>query len=579
MSGEATPPDEAALLVAAEVGQSDSSLLRELVGDRECREEEMEDTSSELSDLESVAENEVEKKDSGRPKIFRAATGADRRVESTQEFFRRGNRIGHSNGSRDDDSFFATPGKQSMRGALARSLSAAATSSPRQVGTAETLYSAKGSGEEVAMEGSKGAEGMDVVADDWVEEVANDEMEGVAGPDRSATLTPTLAGWGSALLVPPAVRTAPMPVPVTPTRGSKRMAMGTPRPTRHYQPVVRPGPAANSVLKQILAAVAWAERKMEEKVVALEGRMMEGMAAIAANANEGSAKLLADAEEREKRLAVKLLAMDSIELELTQKAKWEIKQWENLGVMMRSRRKEIKEIKQEVDGIAAGMSGTRATGLAPVPGLVRPTAPQAVHMPPLGAALVATQERDAMEGVVADTHVTPQEDPAEDWSDMEGVEREGLFALQHSPEFGAPKAPIKEKGKAKEVQSSTPPSATPARKTKASARQLKHQAAVDEAIAEKAKSGPETEAAGVYRSLMPPRSILKCPETAAAEKKAKEVREAAETSARERWGRVDFSTEGRRSMGRRPECSGAWETPLRNRRQPGRWRTWQACGQ
>jgi len=90
----------------------------------------MEVTSSEPSDLESVAENEVEKKDSGYPNFVRAATGADRRMESTQEFFWGGNHTGHSNSSYNDDSFFMTPGKRSMREALARSLSAVDTSSP-----------------------------------------------------------------------------------------------------------------------------------------------------------------------------------------------------------------------------------------------------------------------------------------------------------------------------------------------------------------------------------------------------------------------------------------------------------------
>ena len=64
---------------------------------------------------------------------------------------------------------------------------------------------------------------------------------------------------------------------------------------------------------------------MEGYVVALKGRMMEWMVTTLANTNEGLVRLLADVEVREKRLMVKLLAMDSIKLELTQKAKWEIK--------------------------------------------------------------------------------------------------------------------------------------------------------------------------------------------------------------------------------------------------------------
>ena len=55
-----------------------------------------------------------------------------------------------------------------MRGTLARSLSAAAPSSPQQVGTALTLNSADGSSEGVGMAGSKGVEERDVAADEWV---------------------------------------------------------------------------------------------------------------------------------------------------------------------------------------------------------------------------------------------------------------------------------------------------------------------------------------------------------------------------------------------------------------------------
>jgi len=191
MSGEATESTEAAPMVAANI---DASLVRKL-GETQgtYREEEVEesDGGSELSELESSVAGgmEVDQK-TGRPNFPRAATRADRRVESTQEFFRRGNRSGLGNGSRDDDNVcatpqlvamaetldprncvgggdkkfwwrgnvnsrnprdgdnggFATPGRQPMRGALARSLLAAISSSPQQVGTAATLNIAKGAG-------------------------------------------------------------------------------------------------------------------------------------------------------------------------------------------------------------------------------------------------------------------------------------------------------------------------------------------------------------------------------------------------------------------------------------------------
>ena len=179
---------------------------------------------------------------------------------------------------------------------------------------AETRNSAKSYGE--------GGGKLDVGADDWAEEVANKmEMASVAGSERSITPTPTPARWPSAI-----------PVPVTLTKGNKRMAMGTLRANRHTRPAVRPMPAgfpAASVLEQILAAIAGVERKMEEKVTALEARMMEGMGALAADENERkarvAAKLMADAEEREARLAAKLLATEGIEREMLAEANWDIK--------------------------------------------------------------------------------------------------------------------------------------------------------------------------------------------------------------------------------------------------------------
>jgi hypothetical protein len=131
MSAEATKPNEAAPVVAARIDQSESTLLRELVRDKEAlREVEMgDDSGSEHTELESsmggameVEEEEWERKNRGRPNFRRAAPGAQRQ-QSTQEFFRRGNTYGH------DDNIFSTPGTQVMRGALVHSLTAA-TSSP-----------------------------------------------------------------------------------------------------------------------------------------------------------------------------------------------------------------------------------------------------------------------------------------------------------------------------------------------------------------------------------------------------------------------------------------------------------------
>jgi len=84
MSADATGPNEAALVVAARIDQSESALLRELVGELgSYREMGMEDASSELLELESGMEEEEEEKGNGRSNFVSAATGADRRVESS----------------------------------------------------------------------------------------------------------------------------------------------------------------------------------------------------------------------------------------------------------------------------------------------------------------------------------------------------------------------------------------------------------------------------------------------------------------------------------------------------------------
>jgi len=104
------------------------------------------DSGSELSELESSrmeaeGEEDWEGKDRSRPNFARAAVGAGQQL-SSQEFFCHGAKLSGGDNifstprempSRDGDNIFATPGKQAMRGALARSLSAAASSSPQQL--------------------------------------------------------------------------------------------------------------------------------------------------------------------------------------------------------------------------------------------------------------------------------------------------------------------------------------------------------------------------------------------------------------------------------------------------------------
>jgi len=389
-----------------------------------------------------------------------------------------------------------------MGGALARSLAAAA-SSAQEVEMAETLNSAKSCGEGVGK--------LDVGVVDWAEAVANEvEMEGVVDSERSRTPSPTPTRWGSTSPAAPKGRTTPTPVLVTPTKGSKRMAMGTPRPKRLCRPVLaRPaliGFAAASALEQILAAAARVEKKMEEKVTALEAQMMEGIGSLAAEENERevrmAAGLLADTEQREKRLAVKLLAIDGIETELTQKGQWEIEQWKDLARLLEARRGDIGEVKRAVDNLADKVAeeGWAHWGAHLVP----------TKGPSLMTAPVAPQPMAGVAAMQARADETEQEDS------MEGVEWEGLFASQHVPELetgvptqwmalGPSKKNSKEKEKGKAVQITVPPALGRA------ARQARRQMAVNEARAGRAEE-----------PVAPIRSILKRPETEEAEKKAEE---------------------------------------------------------
>jgi hypothetical protein len=299
------------------------------------------------------------------------------------------------------------------------------------------------------MAGSKEMGGMDVRMEvttaDWAEEVANqsgDGMEGMAGMDRSMTVTPT---------PPPAKRTTPTPVPVTPTKGTKRMAVSTPRRVRfgrHGARAVPVGFAAASALEQILAAVAEVERKADARL----------------------AMAMADAEEREKRLGVKLLAMEALETDAMERGRWEIKQWQVWAKEMGERKGELREIKVTVDGVVQQLAGLAVKRTAPpeVSATPRDAVPAVVPAVPRATktlrGLAQQQQRQAtshearppemMEGVVM---TRDDAEEIEEFSGMEGVEREGLFASRYAPAEGEepPTLQLKgrkdTKGKGKEV--------------------------------------------------------------------------------------------------------------------------------
>ena len=185
--------------------------------------------------------------------------------------------------------------------------------------------------------------------------------------------------------------------------------------------------------------------------------------------------------------------------------------------------------------------------------------------------------------------IAPEEDPVEDSSDMEGVEREGLFASRHAPGLDEPtptamEAPRPEekkkkgKGKGKEVQVALPASESGLRKQKGSSRQLQQQRAADEARAQaaaapevagtKADKGKEEEvriavseastrparkpraevggtrteraAATTPETALVPGTILKRPETIKREEDERKERLARKTAARAKWESGDL---------------------------------------
>jgi len=96
----------------------------------------------------------------------------------------------------------------------------------------------------------------------------------------------------------------------------------------------------------------------------------------------------------------------------------------------------------------------------------------------------------------------------------------------------------KDKGKGKAVEITAPP--TPTCKPKGSAQQQLCKTEVDKKRAEEVRTGPRAEAV-VPSTPAPLRSILKRPETIAAEEAEKEAREREKAAARKRWVRGDFS--------------------------------------
>jgi len=151
-----------------------------------------------------------------------------------------------------------------------------------------------------------------------------------------------------------------------------------------------------------------------------------------------------------------------------------------------------------------------------------------------------------MEGVIT-TQEKGEEDRVEEieeWSDMGGIEREGLFASRHASELGASIPTGRQcrrsegRGRAKRrVRIAVPTGSSRVREPKGSAHQQRRQSVVDAARAEEVKASTKPEAVAV-------RTILKRPETAAAGKVAKEKekgRKAPKAAAQGRWEKMELS--------------------------------------
>jgi hypothetical protein len=224
MSGKELGSTETALVVAVCDDQNELPLLRDLMGEKETprgEEEGGSELSEPKSDWEDKREQKGKKKKARKDKVlgtgrpdFKRTTSGTRNKESTQEFFKYG--------KNKNDDIFDTPKKSAMDGALANALAAAAEKS-QKVGVDQTLKSAAQQGGAGTSEG--GGEEMALVEEDaWMAEGANEsEGDGAATPLRFGSPTPSQ-------------KRTPLAWPVTPTRGKKRMAIGTPAPVRTWAP-------------------------------------------------------------------------------------------------------------------------------------------------------------------------------------------------------------------------------------------------------------------------------------------------------------------------------------------------------
>jgi hypothetical protein len=385
--------------------------------------------------------------------------------ETAEQLFARKKRerkiLGNDNGS---DNNLGTPRKSVMGGALAKALSEAAEKC-QEGGTAKTLRT------ETQQEGRHRSE---MSRGEEIEGMVRDESMDESG------LSPTPPRLGSPT---PSERGILVPMPVTPTRGRKRMAMGTPAPARRYR-----HPRSDSLGTFTQTSLAVIEAKLNSKLTSLqidaearETRLNERLNDLAAGWEMALVKLgeklersergMETAEARvEERAAVTSEQLENMKRGIIAREEWEDQQWEDLGKQLLWEEEELEGIKRGVDSLTRRDKREKKTKEEEIAAIERKVMeagltqmrapPQASSPPPVEVSLSTSARPPTMVATPAlvrralappaPTPVPPRgspepavpevvmadgdgEDEIEDFSDMEGIQWEGLFDSRHAP--------------------------------------------------------------------------------------------------------------------------------------------------
>jgi predicted RNA-binding Zn-ribbon protein involved in translation (DUF1610 family) len=209
---------------------------------------------------------------------------------------------------------------------------------------------------------------------------------------------------------------------------------------------------------------------------------------------------------------------------------WEEQQWGELGTQLQWEEKELKEIKQGVDSLvrenrkerkrkegedAASERAVMEAGLAQMRAAPRTSAPAMRHSTPPPNPPNPAPPPGPPAPAVPEVTMADVEEEIEEFSDMEGVQREGLYDSQHAPPPEEPDYMASQEGHERREKGEATRTKTEARRARETARKEK---------------GKNKEVVGVTREDHP-RVILKRPETAAAEAAADAAR----------WGRGSLS--------------------------------------